>query len=563
MSSVRETEIDGVLCFFVDTGRPLSSAHLIFRQGAADEPLHETGWLHLLEHLALLDRETLSRPVTGSTSMLLTAFETNGPAEAIVQRLGALSGWLAEPDLRLLARERGVLQAEAQLRSDPLVRSLTWRYGAVGPGVASYVEAGSVRATPELLVERSRHVFNSSNAVLVLDGPPPAGLSLPLAPGEYHPPAPARAVGRPLPAAYVDDAGLTLSGAVPRTHEATFLPALLERAVHDGLRQRTGGVYAPWSGIVTVDDHRAVVAAGSDVVPEMLGTIVEAGLDISRGLATEGVPRLWLDEAIATRLQALARPEAAFAIALGAAYAVLSDRVPKSQEELVEELRITDPQLVDVAARAFHDSLLLGVPEGADLGKHIDPVAFPEVEPTPEASRHRHVNWPADLTTFAADAESIESATTHTARRLQTADVVCLLAWRDGTRRVVGRDGSVIEMEPQQWARGQELTAVLDTAVPAELHLPMPDRAVTFRRMGPTEICAVAFARAANTRQGLAAMLGFSLLLVLLGLLSGHPLVASVFVLVALALGMQLWLIDGRTLRIPWPKPRNEPSHAR
>ncbi len=333
--------------------------------------------------------------------------------------------------------------------------------------------------------------------------------------------------------------------------------------MHDGLRERTGGVYAPWSGIVTVDDHRAVVAAGSDVVPEMLGSIVEAGLEIARGLATEGVPRPWLDEAVATRFQALDRPEAAFAIALGAAYAVLSDRVPQSQEELVEELRTTNPQQVDVAARAFYDSLLVGVPEGADLGQHLALVTFPEVEPTPEASRHRHVNWPADLTTFVANAESIESASAQTARRLQTADVVGLLAWRDGTRRAVGRDGSIIEMEPQQWSGGQELTAVLDAAVPAELHLPMPDRTVTFHRMGPAEILAVAFARTANTTRGLAVMLGFSLLLVLLGLAGGHRLIASVFVLVALALGMQLWLTEGGSLRIPWPKPRNQPSHAR
>jgi hypothetical protein len=356
---------------------------------------------------------------------------------------------------------------------------------------------------------------------------------------------------------------MTLSGAVPRSHEATFLPGLLERAVHDGLRQRTGGVYAPWSGIVTVDDRHAVVAAGSDVVPEMLPKIVEASIEISRGLASEGVPRAWLEEAVTTRLEALARPEAAFAVALGAAYAVLADRVPKSQEELVEELHTTNPQRVDAAALAFHDSLLLGVPEGADLGRHLDLVSFPEAEPALEVSRHRHVNWPADLTTFAADAESIESATAQTARRLQTTDVVGLLAWRDGTRQAVGRDGSVIEMEPQQWFRGQELTGVLDAAVPAELHLPMPDRALTFRRMGPAEICAVAFARAANTTRGLAVLLGCSLLLVMLGLLGGHPLVASVFVLVALALAMQLWLTEGHSLRVPWPKPRNEPSHAR
>ena len=105
------------------------------------------------------------------------------PGRRAVDRLRELSRWLGEPDLRLLARERGVLQAEAQRRSDPLLRSLTWRYGATGPGVASYAEAGSVRATPELLAERAQRVFNRSNAVLVLDGPPPATVSLPLPSG--------------------------------------------------------------------------------------------------------------------------------------------------------------------------------------------------------------------------------------------------------------------------------------------------------------------------------------------------------------------------------------------
>ena len=86
LHTVHETEIDGVLCFFVDMGRPVSSAHLLFRTGIADEPLAETGWLHLLEHLALLDRETLTRPIHGTASMLLTRFDVYGPPEAVVER---------------------------------------------------------------------------------------------------------------------------------------------------------------------------------------------------------------------------------------------------------------------------------------------------------------------------------------------------------------------------------------------------------------------------------------------------------------------------------------------
>jgi hypothetical protein len=560
MNDVRETQIDGVLCFYVDMGRPPSAAHLIFRQGAADEPLHETGWLHLLEHLALLDRETLSRPIEGHTSMLLTRFAAYGGPEAIVRDLNALSLWLGEPDFRLLARQRGVLQAEAQLRRNPMVRSLTWRYGATGAGVASYAEVGALRATPELLTERSRRVFNGSNAVLVLDGPPPTDLRLPLPTGEYHPPRTAESVRRLLPAAYRDDAGMTLSGVVSRTHEAGFLAAMLERAVHDGLRQRTGGAYAPWSDDTEVDDQHLVVAAGSDVVPEILSEVATAGVEISRRMAEDGVPRAWIQEAVDQRLQRLDFPSALVDVALESAYAVLSDRVPKSHEELLDQLRYTDPTRVDAAAQEFHTSLLLGVPEDADLARGVDMVSFPESGPTAQGKRHSHVNWPADLTTFAADAEVAEAVDGLAARQLRINDVVGLFAWRDGSRLLVGRDGSVLEMEARQWLGGQELAQKIDQAVPDDLHLPMPDREVTFRRMSVPARCAIGFARVANTKPGLIAMLAFTGVLTLWLLVGRHLFLGTVFLLLSAALGAHLRRLDNGLVALePTGAPSVEP----
>jgi hypothetical protein len=542
MTGVRESEIDGVLCFWVDMGRPASRAHLLFRQGLADETLPETGWLHLLEHLALLDRETLTRPIEGSTSMLLTTFSAQGSGPVLTERLQALARWLAEPDFRLLARERGVLQAEAQLRADPLLRSLTWRYGAVGPGVTSYAEAGALRATPELLWDRCRQVFNSANAVLVLDGPPPEGLTLPLAAGEYLPPSVADRVDRRHPATYVDEVGgLTISGVVDRTPAADYLAAILERAVHDGLRQRTGGAYGPWSGRVDADDQHAVIAAGSDVTPDMLPVVAEAGFEISRRLSQDGVPRPWLQEAVDARLAALATPDAPFEVALGAAHAVLGDRVPRTHEELVEQTRNLDPDQVDAAARAFHTSLLIGVPEKARVRKIAPLVTFPDVEPSGISPRYRHIDWPAELTTFAVDGQAVETGHGLKAQRIRTGDVVGVFAWRDGTRQVVARDGSSIEMEPRRWYRGQELSATLDTIVPAGLQVPMPDREVTFRKMGLGQKCAVAFARSANTVPGLSVLVGLVLLLTLLLLLGGHTVVGGVFLLLAGALGAQLY----------------------
>jgi hypothetical protein len=552
LHTVCETEIDGVLCFFVDMGRPASAAHLIFRQGLADEPLHETGWLRLLEHLALLDRETLSRPIEGRTSMLLTRFAAFGDPATIVRDLGALSGWLAEPDFRLLARERGVLQAEAHQGQDPLVRSLTWRYGATGPGVTSYAEVGSVRATPELLTERSQRVFNRSNAILVLDGPPPADLRLSLPSGEFCQPLLTEPVPRPMPAAYRDEDAMTLSGVVSRTHEASFLPVMLERAVHDGLRQSTGGAYGPWADLMEVDDQHVVVAAGSEVVPEILGSVAKAGVDVARHLAEQGVPRAWVQEAVEYRLQRLDSPSAVVDVALESAYAALSGRVPKSHEELLDELRYTNPAGVDLAAQELYATLLLGVPENAGLPRGVDLVTFPEVVPSGAGRRHSHVNWPADLTTFSADAELVETVNGLAARQMRISDVVGLLTWRDGTRRLVRRDGSVLEMEARQWIGGEDLARTLDAAVPEELHLQMPDREVTFRRMSLTERCAIGFARVANTKPGLIAMLSATALLTLWLLLAGHRVLGAVLLMLTASLAAQLWRtqIGGRLTRI-------------
>src|SRR5262249_33304173 len=255
------------------------------------------------------------------------------------------------------------LQARAHQRQDPLVRSLTWRYGATGPGVTSYAEVGALRATPELLAERAWRGFHAAKAILGLGGPPPPHPKPPRPGGEHPPPTPTPPVARRLPAAYRDDSGLTLSGVVSRTHEATFLPGILERSVHDGLRQRLGGAYAPWSSMIEVDDQHLVVGGGSDVVPEVLGTVANAGRDIVRRLVEDGVPRPWVEEAGQQRPTRPASPGALADVALESAYAVLSDRVPLTHEEMLDRLRGTDPQLVDNAARELEATLLVGLPE--------------------------------------------------------------------------------------------------------------------------------------------------------------------------------------------------------
>jgi hypothetical protein len=273
----------------------------------------------------------------------------------------------------------------------------------------------------------------------------------------------------------------------------------------------------------------------------MLPTLGQAALEVTAQLAENGVPREWIQEAVDRRLRVLESPAARVETALEAAYAALSDRVPMSYEELLTQLRETDPAQVDRAAQELHTSLLVGLPETAPLHRALPPVTFPESRPHSTGDKHSHVNWPADMTTFSVDEHVAERLTGNLCRSMPLGDVVALLAWRDGARRMIGRQGDVLEMEPREWVGGRDLTRVLDSAIPADLHVAMSDRTVTFQRMSVTERAASAFARVANTRIGLSSLLAVVTLLALWGMIGGHLIVGVVLLLLAAALGAQLW----------------------
>ena len=308
MTTLHQTDVDGVQCFWVDSERPTLSAGLMFRCGIADEPLQESGWLHMLEHLALHDRGGGALHVNGSVTPLLTMFESHGPADQVVDHLTGVTRWLNDPELEELERERGVLRAEAATRGGPVVRAFGWRYGAKGPGVVGMGESGLGRATPDALRARARQVFTQGNAALVLDGPPPASLSLTLPVGELRPPAPAVPCEDKLPAGYVDDAGVVISGVVPRSASATILPELLQRALRTEFRDIAGGSYAPWCTYEGVDQENALVIAGSDVSRELLPTLVRRTLKLVRRMADDGPEAGRLEEIIEARAQAMSDP---------------------------------------------------------------------------------------------------------------------------------------------------------------------------------------------------------------------------------------------------------------
>lgn len=142
----------------------------------------------------------------------------------------------------------------------------------------------------------------------------------------------------------------------------------------------------------------------------------------------------------------------------------------------------------------------------------------------------------------------METVNGTSARTMRIADVVGLLSFRDGTRQLVGTDGSVLEMEARQWFGGHELADAIDAVVPAELHISMPDREVTFKRMGVAERCAIGFARAANTKPGLIVLISLMVLLMAWSMIGGHRFLAVALLALSGTLGAQLWRVEGGQL---------------
>jgi hypothetical protein len=405
-------------------------------------------------------------------SALITSFDAHGPVSEVSRHLRRVSVWLGSPDLRDLDRERGVLRAESELRGGPLHHALGMRYGATGPGLASYDEPGLVRATTDALDARCRRVLTKGNAVLVLDGPPPVNLRLGLADGSYLPPPPARSTLAEFPRVYQEPAGLVLSGVVDRSPEATIAAEVLREAVEQEVRTRAGAAYAPWATYERVDVEHAVLAAGSDLMPQLVPRILHTAVDVVDRLVS-GVSQAKVDGHVRARLQSLQDPYNAVGIAVRAAQAVFDDKVPPTFEQLQTEVEQTDPEKVRAAFGQLRTTLLLGAPGGAKLPRHATTLGFPATEGWPGTRGHRHRDWPRRRGRFHAGPQGFQiTAPDGTATAVSMDDLAAVIASDDGTRHLVRRDGWTLIMAPDAWRGGAALVRAIDELTPAHLRLP-------------------------------------------------------------------------------------------
>jgi hypothetical protein len=476
MSVLRETYVDGVRCLWVESGRPTLAARLLFRQGMCDEPLHESGWLHLIEHLALHGRGGGALQVNGSIGMLVTSFDAHGPAELVAAHLSEVTSRVHRLDPGELQRECRVLRAEAGLRASPAQRAFGWRYGAQGPGVVSYAEPGLGRAGASELAELAGRVFTQGNAVLGLDGPPPSGLHLSLPEGSLLTPSPAVPCESKLPAAYRDAPGtVVFSGVVPRSWHATLIPDLLEKALRRSLRDTAGGAYAPGATYEPVDSDHAVVIGGSDLLPDMEKDILRQVKDVILPLGRHGPPQEDLDQVVLQRLQALDDPYGQFGLAIRGAYSVLNGDEPETVDEIRSALQGADVTTVERDFAQLAQTALYGLPPQA-TNHMVRELEFDLEPPRTQGTTYRNINWPAEDLELVVGEDRVELRTGQGVRAADIAELAGMVQFPDGARHLVRADGYGFTVDPRWWHRGQDAVGALDSIVPKDRQLPGPDR---------------------------------------------------------------------------------------
>lgn len=289
---VRRTEIDGVRVLWMPDSASFG-AQLQFRVGMWDEPLRLRGITHLIEHLTLNPLRKTEHPFGGAVQGDQTTFWAQGEPERVAEFLERVCVGLSEGSAASIDHEAKVLAAEDRGRPRTAFDALTTLlFGPNGPGVVDYAELALDWVEEDDVRAWRSQWFTRENAVLCVQGEPPAALRLPLASGRSRPyELPPQAFGqrfeRPTNVAF-QEAGVSWAGLGERSRGLTQSASMLQERLMDRLRHELGLVYSASCNYVRLDRQRALLLAGTDCDPKHARRVSEEFVGILSAFAESG-----------------------------------------------------------------------------------------------------------------------------------------------------------------------------------------------------------------------------------------------------------------------------------
>ena len=468
------TEVDGVPTFWVDAPGPYT-ALLSFRVGSADEPASMRGISHLVEHLALGPLGIQDYDHNGSVEPIRTQFVASGSPDEVVRYLDETARGLgALPTGRILT-ERAVLRREAAEQGPSIGSMMRWyRYGSVGHGGVHEDEHGTAWLGEPALTTWTAARFTRENAVLVLSGPPPTGLRLPLPAGGRRWPAPEpRAgswVGTPAAIRW-EPPVVTMTLVGPRTTALSMGGSIYHRRLRSALRFTDGLVYDIGYDYDALDATTAHVLIGTEAEERDIAAVTARMLEVWDRLIAEGPTADELAAEVSSTERAFEHTDGRLGFTDFHAFDVLIGSEAYLPDDLLSRRRAVTAADVQAALASAGGTMLLGSAapnpspdrlrdypmwsHAAVVGTTVSPAGF-----------FLPGRAPKERLTVGADGVTMHFAPAEIVT-IRYADVVAAVHEGD-VRLLVGADGHHIVVNAEGWKQGKQLVERIDQATPAE-----------------------------------------------------------------------------------------------
>lgn len=470
---IHETVVDGIQTFWVDAGPPFV-ATLMFRVGVADETLAARGITHLVEHLALSPLRAVAHPFNGSVTHDVTIFWAAGSVEDVVAFMARLADQLANLPADRLEIEAGVLIAEGRdFQPSSHASILATRFGPHGPGLAAYSEFGLRRIGTDDARRWAARWFTAGNAVLLLTGPPPDSMKLPLAAGERRPPA------LPPDRHWFDSdgptrinqqtAGFAIGAFGERSTPLVMAGQAVAIRAQEVVRHELGRVYSVAHDYLRLAADEAYLYWGADCDPEHAAEVTQAFGSVLDDMIATGPTQAELDRLVAMAHQAdVMEPTGVARSELNRrAYAALCGHPQYERAELEEQmLDATPPDLASALAASMERAMAIIV-DGIDIG-------FADAKGRRDGrivGRRFRAKSDGTIRRYVLSEEAVSDVTGDSAVTLRF-DRLALVAHGDADARLlIDERGSWIQVTPTG-RRLRRLVTAIDERVPPDVIVP-------------------------------------------------------------------------------------------
>jgi predicted Zn-dependent peptidase len=467
------TEVDGVPTLIGQGRGSRVKAGLLFRVGRADETLATSGITHLLEHLALHQQGVADYHFNGATADVYTHFHVEGTAEHVVEYFVSVCASLRNLPLHRLETEKEILRTEQSGRGAP-PQIPVYRFGAQGFGLSSYQELGLSGLTGDQVTDWARRHFTRDNAVFwVIADALPAGLRLDLLGGQRNPPPMVTSELPETPAWFAGTVdGVCMQALVPRSTSAMLFARILGKSLFHDLRQRGGYSYTAQADYQPLDRDLAIVTAVADSAPDKRGAVIGGLLDVLARLRFGGITHAELESAKTVMCHGLEELDAEQLVPGHAMSALIGSPAP-SPVELRAEIEAATIEDLHRVGQEVYASALVQVPV---LG--LDWAGIPQA-PRWSESAVTGKTYPAigdNAGDLVVGRDGVSMRVGDEAVTVRYADCVAVQAYPDGGRRLFGRDGFAVQIEPTLNSVSPHVLREVVRAVPSSLVISMPPR---------------------------------------------------------------------------------------